>query len=96
MVLFPLLTAPSSALPQLPPTAKVPASLVEKVTSGVESLPGVLTGVTSATVGANASTNTEAKDPTLLSVVLMLLPDESRKVPELGSIVAPRDIPSRS
>lgn len=49
---LPEVIAPSLALPQLPPTANVPASSVEIVTLGVVSLPGVVTAVTSATVGA--------------------------------------------
>lgn len=43
-------------VPQLPPIDKVPVSFVLNVTSGVVSFPGVLTAVTSATVGAPVST----------------------------------------
>lgn len=42
-------------VPQLPPTDSVPISLVLKVTSGVVSFAGVVTAVTSATVGAPVS-----------------------------------------
>ena len=95
MLVLPELIAPSSALPQLPPTLNVPASVVDIVTFGVESLPGVVTAVISATVGATASINTPTVDPILFKVSVALLEAASRKVPPFA-LKLPIAIPSVS
>ena len=96
MVAVPVTTAPSDALPQLPPTDRVPDSSVVTNTFGVESAVGVVTAVSSLSVGAILSTKTEAKLPTEFKVVERSLPAPSFRVPLLRLMDAPRAMPSES
>ena len=95
MVVLPELIKPSSVLPQLPPTLNVPALVVDIVTSGVVSILGVNTAVTSATIGTTESTNTPVVAATLFKVKDALLAAVSFIVPPFAAKL-PIAIPSLS
>lgn len=106
-MVLPELTAPSLALPQLPPTARVPASSLDTVTSGVLSLPGVATALTSAATGAVVSKvrlNAEEAEETLPAVSVAVavrlwlptvkaLPGVKLQLPEPSAVTVPK-VPS--
>ena len=95
MVVLPELIEPSSVLPQLPPTLNAPALVVDIVTSGVVSVLGVNTAVTSATIGTTESTNTPVVAATLFKVKDALLAAASFIVPPFVAKL-PIAIPSLS